>query len=173
MRARPLIALSATVALLGSGSALGAVGDPTDGPAAGAATSTLTLLDVGLGGKTLSVLELALRSDTLAGAPATSFVVTPLTLDGKAYGRQSLASRSAALPAVDTTTLTPAALSAVAAARSPLIDVQVDKGTSRAGTTSLGAISVLGMPLKLEGNASISSVVDGAGATGGLSGRTS
>jgi hypothetical protein len=166
VRARPVVALSATVALLGGGSALGAVGDPADGPAAGAATSSLTLLDVGLGGKSLSVLELALSSDTLAGKPATSFVVTPLTVDGTAYGRQSLSGRSAALPAVDTTTLAPAALSALAAARSPLVDVSVEGGSSRAGTTSLGSISVLGMPLTLEGNASISSLVDGAGAAG-------
>ncbi len=166
MRARPIVALSATLALLGGGSALGAVGDTADGPAAGSAASTLTLLDVGLGGKSVSLLELALRSDTLAGQPTTSFVVTPLSVDGTAYGRQSLSSRSAALPAVDTTALAPAAVSALAAARSPLVDVSVDGGSSRAGTTSLGAVSVLGLPLTLDGSTSISSVVDGAGASG-------
>jgi len=169
VRTRPVMATAAAVALLGGAAvpALAAVGDPADRPAAGAATSTLTLLDVALGGKSLSVLELALRSDTLSGAPATSFVVTPLTMDGTAYGRQSLSSRSAVLPAVDSTSSAPAALSAVATARSPLVDVRSEGGTSSAGTPSLGAFSVLGMPLALSGTASISSVVDTGGAAGG------
>lgn len=166
MRARPVLAVSTSLALLGSGSALGAVGDAQDGPAAGAASSTLTLLDVGIGGTSLSVLQLALRSDTLSGSPATAAVVTPLTVGEKAYGQQSLSSRSAMLPAVDSARLAPAAVSALAAARSPLVDVAVAGGSSRLSADSLGSLSVLGMPLRVDGQVSLSSSVDSAGAGG-------
>lgn len=169
MRARPVLALTASLALVAgavSGPVSAAVGEPADAPAAGAATSGLTLLDVALGGRSLSVLELALRSDTLAGAPATSFVVTPLELDGTTYGRQSLKSRSGALPSVDTRAVAPAALSALAAIRTPAVDVTSDGGGSSATTRSLGTISVLGLPLAGDGEISISSAVDGAAAAG-------
>lgn len=162
MRTRPLLAASAALVLLG-GPVIAAVGDPADGPSVGSATSTLTLLDLTLGGENLRVLELALGSDS---TPATSFVVTPLTAGGTAYGKQTLTSRSAVLPVVDTRSLAPAALSALAAVRTPVIDVVSSGGTSSASASSLGDISVLGMPLTVNGTVRIGSTVDGAQAMG-------
>ncbi len=162
MRTRPFLAASAALVLMG-GPVIAAVGDPADGPSVGSATSTLTLLDLALGGENLRVLELALGSDS---TPATSFVVTPLTARGTAYGRQALTSRSAALPVVDTRSLAPAALSALAAVRTPVIDVISDGGTSSASASSLGDISVLGLPLTVNGTVRIGSTVDGARAMG-------
>jgi hypothetical protein len=169
MRARPVLAVSTALALLGgavAGPVMAAVDTSADAPAAGSASSSLTLLDVAVGGQVLSVLQLALRSDTASGTPTTSFVVTPLTHGGVPYGRQSVGSRSTVLPAVESARHAPAALSAVAAARSPQIDVRSDGGASSASLASLGSLSVLGLPLAADGAATISSVVDAAGSSG-------
>jgi hypothetical protein len=169
VRTRPALAVSAALVLLAGtyGPAVAAGSDADDQPSAvGAASSSLSLLDVTLGDASVRLLDLALRSESGAGAPSTSFVVTPLALDGAAYGRQSLSSRSAALPGVDSRRFAPAALSAVASASSPSIDVTVEGATSRAAATTLGGASVLGIPVRLDGAVEISSSSAATGSAG-------
>jgi hypothetical protein len=169
VQTRPALAVSAALVLLAGtyGPAVAAGSDADGQPSAvGAASSSLSLLDVTLGDASVRLLDLALRSESGAGAPSTAFVVTPLALDGAAYGRQSLSSRSAALPGVDSRRFAPAALSAVASASSPSIDVTVEGATSRAAATTLGGASVLGIPVRLDGALEISSSSAATGSAG-------
>jgi multidrug efflux pump subunit AcrA (membrane-fusion protein) len=140
-------------------------------PAAGTATSALEILSLALANHTLKVGNLALVSDTVSGDPVSKVVVTPLTLDGTAYGEQTVtpASSPATVPVVDSSAVVPAALAGLAAVKSPAFDVSAsntDGASSKAGAASLGSVSVLGIPLSLDGTVDVSSLVDTSNALG-------
>ncbi|MDT7546802.1 MAG: hypothetical protein QOE99_2912 [Actinomycetota bacterium] len=174
MRTRPL-ATAAVAAVL-----LGAVAGPAAArgtavtaatPAAGTATSAITLLSLALAGHDVRVGSVALTSDTTSGAPASKVVVTPVKADGTAYGEQTVtpANSPADVPSFDSSATLPAALGAVASIKSPVFNVSSSNASgasSKAGAASLGAISVLGIPVKLNGTVDVSSLVDGKNALG-------
>jgi len=86
-RSRP--ALAVTAALVLAASAAPALAATTTTPATGAAQSTLTLLNVALGGHTVSAGQLAaVASNT--GSRVAQIVVTPVVLDGTAHGEQTV-----------------------------------------------------------------------------------
>ena len=78
-RSRPALAVSA--ALLLAASAAPALAATTTTPATGAAQSTLTLLDVALGGHTVSAGQIAAVASNTSSRVA-QLVVTPAVLDG-------------------------------------------------------------------------------------------
>ncbi|MCA1711622.1 MAG: hypothetical protein LC789_08315, partial [Actinobacteria bacterium] len=136
-------------------------------PAVGAASSGVTLLELSLGGHTVRVGDLQLASDTTGSSPTATVTVTPVEVDGTPYGRQSGPSLS--VPTLDSRTVTPGALSGLASATSPSVSASsstADGASSRASTASLGEVSLLGLPVGLDGDLSASAVVDAAGATG-------
>ena len=86
-RTSPALAISA--ALLLAASAAPALAATTTTPATGAAQSTLTLLDLALGGHTVSAGQIAaVASNT--GSRVAQIVVTPAVLDGHAVGQQTV-----------------------------------------------------------------------------------
>ena len=86
-RSRPILAV--TAGLLLAASAAPALAATTTTPATGAAQSTLTLLDVALGGHQVSAGQIAaVASNT--GSRVAQLVVTPAVLDGTAVGRQTV-----------------------------------------------------------------------------------
>lgn len=173
MRHRPLAAAAVAALLVGAAAGPAAARstavDAT--PAAGTATSALEVLSLALANHRLQVGRLALTSDTVAGDPVSKVVVTPLTLDGTAYGEQTVtpANSPATVPVVDSSAVVPAALAGLAAVKSPAFDVSAsntDGASSKAGAASLGSVSVLGIPLSLDGTVDVSSLVDSSNALG-------
>jgi hypothetical protein len=168
--ARPVAALSAAAVLLS-----GAVGAPALAGAAaagdgawgsGSARTSLKLLDVSVGAQRLEVLQLALVTGLADGATTASGVVTPLTVDGAPYGRQSVSGRSAAVPSVRSSAVAPAAARGLVDGRSPEVQVTARDGSSRASADSLGGVSVLGLPVALQGAVELSSTVGADGSAG-------
>ena len=97
-RLRPVLAVTAALTL--TAAAAPAIGATTTTPATGAAQSTLTLLDVALGGHSVQAGQIAaVASDTTS--KVAQIVVTPAVLDGTAVGRQTVtpASAPATVPA--------------------------------------------------------------------------
>jgi hypothetical protein len=136
-------------------------------PAVGTASSGVTLLELSLGGHTVRVGDLVLDSDTTGSGPTATVTVTPVDVDGTPYERQS--GPSLDVPSLDSRAFAPSALSALASAKSPVVvawSSTADGASSRASTTSLGSVSLLGIPVALDGDVSLSAVVDGAGAAG-------
>ncbi|MCW2571093.1 MAG: hypothetical protein JWO88_1151 [Frankiales bacterium] len=173
MRIRPLATAAAAALVLGvAGPAVAASTAATAAqPAAGTATSGLTLLGLALAGHDVRVGSVALVSDTVSGSPASKVVVTPVRADGTAYGEQSVtpANSPASVPSFDSSATLPAALATLASIKSPVFDVSsstTSGASSKAGTASLGSVSVLGLPVKLDGNVDVSSLVNGTNALG-------
>ena len=173
MRHRPLAAAAVAALLIGAAAGPAAARSTAvdAAPAAGTATSALQVLSLALANHRLQVGRLALISDTVAASPVAQVVVTPLTLDGTAYGEQTVtpASSPATVPVVDSSAVVPAALAGLAAVKSPAFDVSAsnsDGASSKAGAASLGAVSVLGIPLSLDGTVDVSSLVDSSNALG-------
>jgi trimeric autotransporter adhesin len=87
-------ALAITAALVLAASAAPALAATTTTPATGSARSTLTLLDLALGGHQVSAGEIAaVASNT--GSRVAQLVVTPAVLDGTAVGRQTVSPANA------------------------------------------------------------------------------
>ena len=137
--------------------------------ASGSASSGLTLLDLSVAGHQVRVGEVVLTGDTTGSAPAAKVVVTPVTADGTSYGQQTVTPSSpATVPSVDSSSAAPA-LGRVAVVRSPAITAAAstaDGASARVSTATLGALSVLGLPVQLDGQVSVGSAVDSLGATG-------
>lgn len=97
-RLRPALAITAALTL--TAAAAPAIGATTSTPASGAAQSTLTLLDVALGGHTVTAGQIAAVASDVNSRLA-QLVVTPAVVDGTAYGRQTVtpASAPATVPA--------------------------------------------------------------------------
>jgi hypothetical protein len=173
VRIRLLAPAAAGAVLLGAvaGPAVASTTATTSRPAAGTATSALTLLGLALAGHDVSVGTVALTSDTVSGTPAAKVVVTPLTADGKAYGEQTVtpANSPASVPSFDSSSTLPALLGTVASVKSPVFTVSSSDSSgasSKAGAASLGSASILGLPVKLDGTIDVSSLVDGTNAAG-------
>jgi hypothetical protein len=174
VRHRPLATAAAAAlvigALAGPAAARGTVVS-TAKPAAGTATSALNVLSLALAGHSVQVGGVALTSDTVTGSPVAKVVVTPLKVDGTAYGEQSVtpANSPATVPVVDSASAVPAALAGLASVKSPVIDVSAsnsDGASSKAGAASLGSVSVLGIPVKLDGTVNVASLVNSSNALG-------
>lgn len=93
-RLRPVLAVTAALTLTAAAApAIGATTTSTT-PSTGSAQSSLTLLDVALGGHAVQAGEIAAVA---ANAPSriAQIVVTPVTLDGTAHGQQTVTPASA------------------------------------------------------------------------------
>ncbi len=173
MRPSPLLSAAAAAALIAAvAGPASAATSPTATPARGLATSGVTLVGLSAGGHAVTAGTLALLSDTLAASPVAQVVVTPLTVDGTAYGRQTVtpASAPASAPVLDTAAVAPSALSGILALRSPVLTAAAsnpDGGAStEAGSSSLGGATLLGLPVALNGSLDVSSVVSKVGSVG-------
>ncbi len=141
----------------------------TAAKAAGSATSSVGLLSIAAGGHTFDVATLALLSDTIAAAPVAKVVVTPLVVDGTAYGQQTItpASGATTVPALPTSGLT--GIPGVVEVVSPAITASAETPTTgpkaSAGAQSLGSLTVLGLPVSLAGTAQVVTGVTSGAAT--------
>lgn len=144
-------------------------------PAMGVASSTVNLVGLTAGGHTVSAGTLQLLSDMLGAESVAKILVTPLTADGKAYGQQTVTPDNSpgTTPAASTGSLVPA-LDGIAGLTSPVINASSsnDGGepSTSAGATSLGGLSLLGLPIALDGDLDVVSAVTKAG--GGASEQT-
>ena len=91
-RLRPVLAATAVLTL--TAAAAPAIGATTTTPATGSAQSTLTLLDVALGGHSVQAGQIAAVA-TNTPSRLAQLVVTPAVLDGSAVGRQTVTPASA------------------------------------------------------------------------------
>ena len=101
MRPRPLAAVAVAALLIGAAAGPAAARGTAAGtaqPAAGTATSALNLLSLALATHQLQVGGIALTSDTVTGSPVSQVVVTPLKVDGTAYGEQTVTPASSPVP---------------------------------------------------------------------------
>jgi hypothetical protein len=131
----------------------------------------LTLLSLALAGHDLRVGSVALTSSTATGTPTSKVVVTPVKADGKVYGEQTVTSANspASVPSFDSAAVLPAALRSVVSVKSPVFNVSSSTSptaAAKAGTATLGSVTVLGLPVKLDGTVDVSSVVSGTNAAG-------
>jgi hypothetical protein len=173
VRIRPLATAAAAALVLGvGGPAVASASAPSaTKPPAGTATTGLTLLSLALAGHDIRVGAVALSTSTISGTPSSKVVVTPAKVDGTAYGEKSVTSANspASVPSFDSATVLPAALKPVVSVKSPVFNVSSSTSptaAAKAGADTLGSISVLGLPVKLNGTVDVSSVVSGANATG-------
>jgi hypothetical protein len=162
VRPSPLLSTAAAVALLGAlALPAGAATEPA--PARGVGSSSLTLLGVTAGGHSVSAGSLELLSDMLGAEAVAKILATPLTADGKAYGQQAVTPGNApgTLPSVSTGVLP--ALEGLVGVTSPALEAaaRVTDGqpATSAGATSLGSVSVLGLPVALDGSLDVGSAV--------------
>jgi hypothetical protein len=161
------VVVSAATAALALCAASGtAAAATTSSKASGRGTSTLSLLDLAVGGHQISLADLSLISDTIASPRVSSVSVTPVTVDGTAYGKQTIDQSSS--PKTVGGLSAPSAIAPFAQLTSPAIDLSATSGPSNhAGASSLGTVKVLGMPLNLAGALSAASAVSSTtGASG-------
>ena len=171
MRVPPAVPVLTSLALLVAAAPLGSAATAGAAPAAGTSTSALTVLSLQLAGHDIRAGNVTMTTETLDGTPSSSVVVTPLNADGTPYGEQTVTPQSSptSVPSFDSRTVVPAALSALASVRSPVLDVtsSTDKGAkARAASSSLGQVSVLGLPVGLDGTVDVTSAVDDLNALG-------
>jgi hypothetical protein len=154
-----LLLCAATPALATPALAAGAT------PAAGTASSALGLLSVTAAGHTVDVATVELVSDTASGAKSAQVVVTPLAVDGTPYGQQTIGSGSSTVPALSGAAVP--SVPGVLEVAAPAITASADDAgpTSKAGAGSLGALTVLGIPVTVDGTAEAVTGVTGALAT--------
>ncbi|MCW2724643.1 MAG: hypothetical protein JWN35_1564 [Frankiales bacterium] len=169
---RSLATAAAAALLLGAAAVPASAADPTAPPArpGGTATSALTLLSLALAGHDVRVGGVTLASDSLKGAPSSTVTITPLKLDGTAYGEKTVDAGHSpgSIPVVDSSTVAPG-LGALATVKSPAFtasSTSASGSSAKAGTTSLGSVQVLGLPVKLDGALNVASSVDQTGALG-------
>ena len=169
MRPRPLAASAAAVLVAGAVAApalaagRSAVAAPA--PAAGAASSTLTLLSLLAASHDVQVGGVTLSTDALSGTPSSGVAVVPLKVDGTSYGAQSVTPGNS--PQSIGSYAAPSALAGLVSASSPAIRVSAQPDSAKAGTSSLGSLSLLGLPVALEGGMDAgSSIGSNTGALG-------
>jgi hypothetical protein len=169
---RSLATAAAAALLLGAAAVPASAAVPTAPPArpGGTATSALTLLSLALAGHDVRVGGVTLASDSLKGAPSSTVTITPLKLDGTAYGEKTVDAGHSpgSIPVVDSSTVAPG-LGALATVKSPAFtasSTSASGSSAKAGTTSLGSVQVLGLPVKLDGALNVASSVDQTGALG-------
>ena len=169
MNRRPILASTAAVAALALCSAGSGAAAATAKPAAGQASSVLSLLTATAGGHVIRVGDLSLLSDTLSGSALSRIVVTPLTADGTTIGQQVITPSS---PAADVPAeTTPSALAGVLSLSSPAFSTSATNApAAHAGAASLGTVSLLGLPVPLSGAVDLGSSVSSV--TGALGAKT-
>lgn len=160
IRRSVLVSTTAASALLLCATALTSTAGVTSvRPAAGRASSALSLFTATAGGHVLRVGDVALLSDTLSGSPISTVVVTPLTVDGAAAGTHTVTPASARHPIPVQSS--PSALSGFAALTSPSFTASATNvPSSAAGAASLGSVSLLGLPVPFSGSLELGSTVN-------------
>jgi hypothetical protein len=162
---RPLLALTAATAALTLCAAPGTAAAATK--AAGRGTSSVSVLSLSVAGHTLSLADLSLISDTIASPRISSVTFTPVTVDGTAYGKQSV--NQSTSPATVGAVSAPAALAPVATLTSPALDISAtSQPSNHAGAASLGKVKVLGLPVQLAGALDTASAVSSTAGASGL-----
>jgi hypothetical protein len=164
---RPVLASTAALAALMLAAASGTASGATATAAAGSASSSLTLLRVLAAGHDLSAGTLVLRSDTTTSPRISRVEVTPVTVDGTAYGRQVVDQSSS--PKTVGAVSSPGALSSLVSLSSPGMGISATSDPSnQVGASSLGGLKVLGLPVSLGGALqTTSSVSSTSGASAG------
>ena len=162
MRPTPLLSTAAAVALLAavSGPATAATAPV---PAKGVASSAVTLLGVTAGGTTVTAGTLELLSDMLGAQTVARILLTPVTAGGTPFGQQTVtpAGSPASAPSLSRDLLGLASLSSPVL-RASASDTDGQPSTT-AGADSLGGVSLLGVPLALDGSLDVGSVVTRTG----------
>jgi hypothetical protein len=162
---RPLLALTAATAAIALCAAPGTAAAATT--AAGRGTSSVSVLSLSVAGHTLSLADLSLISDTIASPRVSSVAFTPVTVDGTAYGKQSVNQSSS--PATVGEVSAPGALAPVASLTSPALDISAtSQPSNHAGAASLGKVKVLGLPVQLAGSLDTASAVSSTAGASGL-----
>lgn len=165
MNRRPVLTLTAATAALALCAASGTAAASTT--AVGRGTSSLSVLDLTVAGHHLSLAGLSLISDTIASPRVSSVSFTPVTVDGTAYGKQSIDQSSS--PKTVGAVSAPAALAPVASLTSPVLGMSATSAPSNhAGASSLGSLKVLGLPVQLAGALDIASAVSSTTGAQGL-----
>lgn len=169
MRPSPLLSAAAAAALLAAVAGPAAAAEPA--PARGVASSSVTLLGVAAGGHTVSAGTLELLSDMLGAQSVAEVALTPLVVDGTAYGKQVVRPDGSPVstPAVSSNAV--AALNGLVGVTSPVLQATASNtgGEPRtsAGAGSFGGLSVLGLPVAVDGALDVSSLVTRAGGAAG------
>lgn len=172
MRPSPLLSAAAAAALLAAvaGPATAATGPA---PAQGVASSSVTLLGVAAGGHTVTAGTLELLSDMLGDEAVAKILLTPLTVDGAALGQQTVTPSHSpfSAPSVSSGAVAPA-LNGLVGISSPVLEATAEvvdgQPVTSAGATSFGSLSVLGLPVSIDGALDVGSTVSRtAGAAGG------
>jgi hypothetical protein len=140
-----------------AGAAVASAGSSDPAPAVGTARSELTLLNLSVGGQPLTVGQLVLNTSRDDGTS----VFTALTRNGTAYGQHSLSAGSVEIPSLHSDTVLPDAVSKLVTVVTPAASMTAGAGSTRAGFDSLGSVSILGLPLAIDGTLSTATGVDG------------
>ncbi len=175
MRARPLATAAAAALVVGAvagpalavahSSGVSRTAGTATVPAVGSATSTLTLLSLLAGSHDIQVGGVTLSTDTLGSSPLSSVSVVPIRADGKAYGTQTVTPANS--PGTVGAVPAPAALAGLFSVNSPVMSISATNSSAHAGMSSLGSVSLLGMPVGLDGGVDAGSSVGAvAGALG-------
>lgn len=157
MNRRPVLASAIALTAVALTATAGAASAATVSPAAGTATSTVQLLHLLVGGHEIEAGDLSLLTDTVDGT-LSRVIVTPVTVDGTAYGAQTVTPSNSptGVPAASS----PNPLAAFANLTSPSFDVTAsDAPSTHVGSASLGSLSLLGMPVSLGGGLSVGASV--------------
>jgi hypothetical protein len=168
MRPLPVLSAVAATALLAvAASPAGAAAGAATTPAAGSSTSSVVLAKVVAAGTDAVVGTVQLVTDTTGTSPVARVVVTPLRAGGTTLGAREVGPADGPQD-VGVQSLTVAGIGAV---RSPALQVGAATPaagpTASAGASSLGGLSVLGLPVTVDGTVSAVSSVLGSGATSG------
>ncbi|HWG94816.1 MAG TPA: hypothetical protein VNU66_11375 [Mycobacteriales bacterium] len=170
MRPAPVLAALAATALVAV--AAGPVTASTPAataavPAAGTATSSVVLAELVAAGTGVTVGAVQLVTDTTGAAPVARVIVTPLRSGDTVVGAREVGPGDGA-STVGAQSLSLAGLGAVS---SPALQVAaqtpVTGPTASAGAASLGGLTLLGLPVALDGTVSAASSVLAGGATSG------
>ncbi len=168
MRVRPSVPAACAVVALVSSVMAPALAATPEVPAAGRATSAVSLLSVSAAGHDLAAGGVRLVTDTIGGVPSAQIVVTPLTADGVALGVQTVDAGTSRTVAPLSSSAAVPALAGIASVTGPALEVGasvVDGAASTvAGATSLGRLEVLGLPIDVHGLLTAGSAVDGRAA---------
>jgi LPXTG-motif cell wall-anchored protein len=168
---RPLVPAGALLLLCAATPALAtpALAATTAAKPAGSASSSVGLLSVTAGGHTFDVATLELLSDTISATPTAKVVVTPLIVDGTAYGQQTVtpSSGETSIPALPSSGLAgvPGLVEVVAPAITASADTSEPGPRSSAGAASLGSLDIMGLPVALGGSAQALTGVTATAAT--------
>jgi hypothetical protein len=158
---RLLSATAAVSALVLCGTASSAGAATASQPAAGAASSALQLVSAAVAGHTLSAGTISLLADARTATKVGKAVITPVMMDGTAYGEQTVT--PAASPKTVGGASSPSTLAGLLSIASPTLAATVtNKPSAAVSSTSLGSLKVLGLSVPLTGSLGVSSLVDAA-----------